>query len=44
MSYGILYIRVIVGLLVLASRETQPEPAAMDAPLARETEREAERV
>jgi hypothetical protein len=32
------------GLLVLATRETQPEPDATDAPLARETERETERV
>jgi hypothetical protein len=32
------------GLLVLATREAQPEQDAADAPLARETEPETERV
>jgi hypothetical protein len=41
---GVLAESLAGGLLVLATRETQPEPDAMDAPLARETEREAERV
>jgi putative oxidoreductase len=41
---GVLAGSLAGGLLVLASRETQPEPDATDAPLARETERETERV
>jgi hypothetical protein len=32
------------GLLVLATREIQPDAEATDAPLARETEREREIV
>jgi putative oxidoreductase len=41
---GVLVTSLAGGLLVLATRETQPEPEAADAPLARETERETERV
>ena len=37
---GVLAASLAGGLLVLATRETQPEPEATDAPLARETERE----
>ena len=41
---GVLAASLAGGLLVLATREVQPEPGAMDAPLAREAERETERV
>jgi putative oxidoreductase len=39
---GVLGVSVVGGLVVLASREVQPEPEAAEAPLARE--REEERV
>jgi len=41
---GVLAASLAGGLLVLATREVQPDPGAMDAPLAREAERETERV
>jgi putative oxidoreductase len=40
---GVLAASLAGGLLVLATREMQPEPEAADAPLARETERETTR-
>ena len=41
---GVLAASLAGGFLVLATREAQPEQAAADAPLARETEPETERV
>jgi putative oxidoreductase len=41
---GVLGASLAGGLLMLATREMQPEPEAADAPLARETERKTERV
>jgi putative oxidoreductase len=41
---GVLAASLAGGLLVLATREAQPEQDAADAPLARETEPETERV
>jgi putative oxidoreductase len=41
---GVLAASLAGGLLVLATRETQPEPAAADAALTREREREREQV
>jgi putative oxidoreductase len=41
---GVLAASLAGGFLVLATREPQPEQAAADAPLARETEPETERV
>jgi putative oxidoreductase len=41
---GVLAGSLAGGLLVLGSREPQPEPGAVDAPLSRETERVTDRV
>jgi putative oxidoreductase len=41
---GVLAGSVAGGLLMLATRQTQPDPEAADAPLARETDRVTDRV